>query len=178
MPFSQIGSPPTQLGPFKGPDDTLALMVQLALGDRGERSSMVREMTHHVVRGVQSKDYLSEMLAVRHFAATFFRYVNDAVGVEQVQDPQYSIEQIQKHGMAVGDCDDVATLIGSMTRQLGRETEFVVVGFGAPGNYSHVFVRAKEPKSGKWIVLDPVAGTQEADMLRKVTTWKSIRVDA
>jgi len=172
-----IGNPPQRLGPFMGPDDTLRLMVELALGDRGERSSMLREMTDHVVRELAPKDYLSEILAVRYFAAERIRYSNDALGVEQVRDPQYVASQIIQHGKAVADCDDTACFIGAMCRQLGRETEFVVVGFGAQGNYSHVFTRVKEPKSSKWIVLDPVAGTDEASMLRKVTTWKSVRVD-
>jgi hypothetical protein len=53
----------------------------------------------------------------------------------------------------------------------------VTVGFGAPGKYSHVFCRVREPKSGTWIVCDPVAGTDEAKMLRKVTTSRIWRID-
>ena|SRR5690606_13405015 len=170
-------SPPTRLGPFNGPDDTLRVMVELALGDRGERSTMVRSMKDHVIRSLQPKDYLGEIIAIRNFAAEKIRYSNDALGVEQVQDPQRMVEQIVSHGNAVGDCDDVATFIGALCRQLGRECEFVVVGFGAPGSYSHVFTRVKEPKSNRWIVCDPVAGTEEASMLRKVKTWKSVKVD-
>jgi hypothetical protein len=84
---------------------------------------------------------------------------------------------LPEHDVTVSNCDDVATFIGALCRQLGREVEFVVVGFGAPGNYSHVFTRVKEPKTGQWIVCDPVAGTDEAGMLRKVKTWKSVKVD-
>lgn len=177
MPLPIADAPPTRLAPFSGPDDTLRLMVELALGDRGERSSMVRSLKDHIVRKLQPKDYLGEILAVRYYVAEKLRYSNDALGVEQVQDPQRMAEEIINHGNSVGDCDDIATLIGALCRQLGRECEFVVVGFGPPGQYSHVFCRVKEPKSGKWIVCDPVAGTEEASMLRKVTTWKSVRVD-
>lgn len=177
MPHAIADSPPTKLGPFHGPDDTLRLMVESALGPRGEQSSMVRSMKDHVVRQVQPKDYLGEILAVRYFAHEKIRYSNDALGVEQVQDPQRICEEIVKHGKAIGDCDDSSCFIGAMCRQLGRECEFVVVGFGRPGNYTHVFTRVREPKSSKWIVCDPVAGTDEANMLRKVSTWKSVKVD-
>jgi len=170
-------SPPTRIRPFNGPDDTLKDMVELALGSRGEQSTMVRSMKDTIVRKVQPKDYLSEILAVRYFAHEKVRYSNDALGVEQVQDPQRICEQIVNHGNAVGDCDDIATFIGALCRQLGREVEYVVVGFGRPGLFSHVFARVKEPKSGKWIVCDPVAGTEEAKMLSRVSTWKSVRVD-
>jgi hypothetical protein len=82
---------------------------------------------------------------------------------------------LPEHDVTVSQCDDISTLMGCLCRQLGRETEIVIVGFGRQGSYSHVFVRVKEPKSGTWIVLDPVAGTDEASMLRRVTThqiWK------
>lgn len=178
MPFLPVGNPPQTLAPFTGPDTTLDKMVELALGDRGERSALVRATTDHVIRELAPKDYLGEIIAIRNFAAEHLRYANDALGVEQVKDPQYIAEQIIAHGKAVGDCDDCATFIGAMARQLGRTTEFVVVGFGPPGQYSHVFTRVLEPKSGKWIVCDPVAGSDEASMLRKVTTWKTRLVDA
>jgi hypothetical protein len=173
-----VDSPFTTIEPFSGPEDTLRKMVELALGDRGELSSMVRSCKDHIVRKLQAKDYLSEILAIRYFATERIRYSNDALGVEQVQDPQRIVEEINRYGNAVGDCDDIACFIGALARQCGREVEFVVVGFGAPGHFSHVFARVKEPKSGTWVVCDPVAGTDEAGMLRKVKTWKSYKVDA
>lgn len=177
MPHPIADAPPQTIGPFSGPDDTLREMIKLALGSRGEQSILIRTMKDHIVRKLQAKDYLGEILAIRNFAAEKIRYSNDALGVEQVQDPQRIAEEIIRTGNAVGDCDDIACFIGALGRQLGRECEFVVVGFGSPGNYSHVFTRIREPKSKKWIVCDPVAGTGEAEMLAKVTTWKSVKVD-
>lgn len=176
-PLPIADAPPQKVTRFTGPDDTLNLMVELCLGPRGELSTLVRSLKDHIVRNIQPKDYLGELLAVRHFAAEKIRYSNDALGVEQVQDAERMADQIVKHGNAVADCDEIALFIGTLCRMLGRETEFVVVGFGAPGHYSHVFARAKEPKTGKWVVLDPVAGTEEAGMLKRVTTWKAIKVD-
>jgi hypothetical protein len=53
----------------------------------------------------------------------------------------------------------------------------VVVGFGEPGQYSHVFVRVQEPRTSQWIVCDPVAGTDERGMLDRVTTWYTVSCD-
>lgn len=168
-------APPTTIRPFHGPADTVRTMIDAIVGPRGEQSTLVRGVKDHIIREVQPKDYFSEILAVRNFVHEKCKYSNDALGVEQVQDPERLCDQIVKYGKAVADCDDIATLMGCLCRQLGREVEIVIVGFGRPGSYSHVFVRVKEPKSGKWIVLDPVAGTDEAAMLRRVTTqqiWK------
>lgn len=170
-------SPPTVIRPFRGPADTVRTMIEMVKGPRGEQSTLVRSLKDHIVRELQPKDYLSELLAIRNYAAEKIRYSNDALGVEQVQDPERITSQIVEHGRAVGDCDDIATFIATLARQLGREAQFVIVGFGAPGQYSHVFARAKEPRSNQWIVLDPVAGTNEAGMLRKVTTYQFWKID-
>lgn len=168
-------SPPTTVRPFHGPADTVHAMITAIVGPRGEQSTLVRGVKDSIIREVQPKDYFSEILAVRNYVHEKVKYSNDALGVEQVQDPERLCDQLIKYGKAVGDCDDICTLIACLCRQLGREVEIVIVGFGKPGSYSHVFCRVKEPKSGKWIVCDPVAGTNEATMLRRVTTvqyWK------
>lgn len=165
-------APPSTLRPFGGPADTIRTMISMCSGPRGERSVLVHSLKNHIVRELQPKDYLSEILAVRNFAAERIRYSNDALTVEQVQDPERISDQIIKFGRAVGDCDDLALWIATICRQLGREAQFVTVGFGARGRYSHVFTRVKEPKSGQWIVCDPVAGSNEAAMLRRVSTYQ------
>lgn len=170
-------APPHSLGPFQGPQTTIELMRRQVRGDRGERSVKVRSVTENVVLGLQPKDYLSEIIAVRNFVASHVRYLNDPLTTEWTKDPERLIDEILERGEAVGDCDDIASLIAAMLRQCGREVEFVTVGFGAPGSYAHVFVRAKEPKSGRWVVCDPVAGTTEDAMLRRATTWKFWRID-
>jgi transglutaminase-like putative cysteine protease len=175
--LSAISTPQYTISPFSGPADTIRTMVDMVRGQRGERSMVLYGVTAEVVRGIQPKDYLSEILAVRNFVAEKVKYLNDPLTTELVRDPQNLIEQVMKSGKAVGDCDDIATLMAAMARQLGRDAEFITVGFGAPGKYSHVFTRVKEPKSGVWIVCDPVAGTEESRMLSRVSTWKSWVID-
>ena len=172
MPQAIADSPPTTLAPFHGPADTIGLMMQMTVGLRGEQSSLVRGVKDHIIRELPPKDYLSELLAIRNFVAEKIKYSNDALAVEQVQDPERLCDQILRYGKAVADCDEIALLIGTLCRQAGREIQYVTVGFGAPGHFAHVFCRALEPKSNKWIVLDPVAGTAEASMLRRVSTYK------
>ena len=177
MPFPIADAPPTTIRPFNGPADTVRLMIELLKGPRGEQSTLCRNMKDHIVRELWPKDYLGEILAVRNFAAERIRYSNDALGVEQVQDPERLCDQIIKFGKAVADCDEIALFIATMCRQLGREVDYTIVGFGEAGSYSHVFARVKEPKSGSWIVCDPVAGIEEAQMLSRVTTYQVWSVD-
>ena len=177
-PIVLAGLAKVDLAPFRGTEATLDLMAKYATGDEGERSHYVRNWTEGIVRRIAPKDYLSEILALRSWATgNQIRYTNDARHVEQVRTPLRSLAEIEQTGIAALDCDDIATLLAAMYLQIGREVEFIVVGFKESGNFSHVFVRVREPKTGKWIVCDPVAGANEAQMLSRVTTWKNRSLD-
>lgn len=137
----------------------------------------MRSFTERIIIGLQPKDYLGEILAIRHAAAEYCRYTNDPVSTEWVKDPERIVEEIEATGKSLTDCDEIACFIATLCRQVGREAEFVTVGFGEPGHYSHVFARVKEPKTGQWIVCDPVAGTTEDRMLGRVKTYQFWRID-
>lgn len=176
--YAQLAQvPPHTISPFSGPQDTIATMIKQIKGARGERSVLVRQVLEDIIRYVQPKDYLSEILAVRYWVAEHLRFSNDPRGVEWVRDPQRLVEEVLQYGITRADCDEIAELIATFGLQLGRDADLVTVGFGKAGSYSHVFARIKEPKSNQFIVTDPVAGTTEADMLRRVTTYKIWRID-
>jgi hypothetical protein len=170
-------APPTTLAPFRGPRTTIEEMRRAATGVRGERSVRVRSFTERIIRDLQPKDYLGEILALRYAEAEFCRYTNDPIATEWVKDPERIVEEIEATGKSLVDCDEKACFIATLCRQVGREAEFVTVGFGAAGHYSHVFTRVKEPKSGQWIICDSVAGTTERRMRDRVTTYQFWRID-
>ncbi len=187
LPFagSFLGRVPesVRMTQFKGPKDTLKAMTRIALGPRGEQSLLVRQFTELVIRDVWPKDYLGEILAIRNVqlqespfrkGARLFRYANDPRHVEWIKDPQRMVEEIHDQGSTVVDCDEQALMAAVMGMQVGREVEFVALGFGASGNLTHVGTRIKEPKSGRWIWVDPVAGPREreaAASAKEVLTW-------
>jgi len=171
-------SPVQSLGRFHGTDDTLKKMVEFARGPEGEQSSMVRQWVESIVRLLRPKDYLSEILAMRSWCTgPHLRYANDARHVEQVKSPVRILTEIQQYGVSNVDCDDLGTLLGTFGLCLGRNARLTAVGFGAPGDYSHVFACLQEPRSAEWIIVDPVAGTRELEMAKAVTTYKHISLD-
>jgi len=165
------------LGRFAGTDQTVEWMVKYALGEEGEKNLDVRQMAQLVIKDVAPKDYLSEILALRAWCmGPWFRYTNDAVHVEQIKTPLRILYEIKAYGRSMVDCDEIACMIAAMGMSIGREASFVTVGFGTPW-HTHVFCRLKEPKTGTWIVCDPVAGTDEARMLSRVRSHKTFGVD-
>jgi hypothetical protein len=178
LPTTLSNTPPSSLSAFHGHPDTLRAMVAAVQGSRGERSLLVRSITEQVVGRVEPKDYLGEILAIGYWVTDHVRYVNDPLHLERISDPQRLIEEVLARGYASGDCDDMASLISCMCLVVGRVAEFVVAGFGEPGQYSHVFARVQEPRSGAWIVCDPVAGSDPRGMLDRVTTFYAVSLDA
>ena len=172
-----LATRPVELSGFDGAPDTLRAMVRAAQGPRGEQSMVVRSVVDDIVAGLQPKDYAGEIVAVRNWVAENVRYTNDPIHVELVKSPQTIVEEYLARGVATGDCDDIACITGAMHLQLGRNCQLMPVGFGATGHYSHVFERCQEPRTGAWIVCDPVAGTHERNMLGRISTYQIWSLD-
>lgn len=181
-----VGTPATSdIRPYRGPVDTLAKMAEMALGNDGERSILVRQFTERVVRDIQPKDYLGEILAVRNALVQpspvrpwvpMLRYLNDPLHVEFLRTPRRLVQEINEHGTVNCDCDESACLSATMCLQLGRLVEIVAMGF-APKSLSHVAIRVQEPKSKQWILLDGVAGPREAQAANKAVEILTRRLD-
>lgn len=180
---SYLGLLPTSaVKPFRGAKDTLALMTTMALGDRGERSMKVHHFAQWVTRDVWPKDYLGEIISLRNAfvqlspwrpGVPLIRYVNDPRHVEVVKDPERMVDEILESGTTQADCDEIALLAGTLGLHLGREVEWVALGF-EPDSLSHVGTRIKEPKSDRWIWVDGVAGPKEisaAQRAKQILIW-------
>lgn len=176
-----LGEPPlvpkATMGAFTGAPDTLELMRQHAWGEYGEHSVLVRVVAEDIVRGLRGKDYLGEILAIRNFVMQRVRYLNDHLHIEYVKTPERLLWEVLQYGVAEADCDEMAELIATLGLCIGRQARFVVVGFGEPYDYSHVFAEIQEPKTSEWIICDPVAGSDERAMAERVTTYEIWSLD-
>lgn len=183
-PFLGV-EPKATVREFKGPKDTLELMAAHALGENGEKHMLCRWFTEYVIQDVHPKDYLGEILAIRNVfvqqspwraGTPLFRYSNDPRHVELVKTPRRMVEEIRERGATVVDCDDIACMAATMCLQIGREVELVALGF-EPKVLSHVGVRAKEPKTGRWIWIDGVAGPREREAAQRAKELMVLSLD-
>lgn len=137
----------------------------------------VRQLVEDICRDVASKDYLSECLAIYHYVCARTRYMRDPRTVELIRAP-YLIAIDLRHGRRVsGDCDDLSALLVAMFMATGAQCRIVTVAFRdviykGDRQYSHVFCQVREPKTGRWITFDPVAGLKTREMLARATHAK------
>jgi hypothetical protein len=173
--FWYADAPPTSRVGYSGAPQTIAVMAKAALEDA--KSFSTRRLAEAVCEQLDSKDYLSEYLALYYFLLQHTRYMRDPKRVELVRAPSLISDQIMAGHRPSLDCDDMATWLAAAIMSVGGQVEFCTVAFanlfyGGERQFSHVFLRATEPRARLRVVLDPVAAEKTPTMLRRVKAAK------
>jgi hypothetical protein len=130
-----------------------------------------------LIQNISGKDYLSEALAIYNGVLRYTRYASDPRTIELVKRPEWIIKQIGAGRTPSIDCDDMTGLLAALLLSLGREVRAVTVAFrdsfhAGTRQFSHIYVQFREPRSGLWITLDPVAADETNQMLSRVKALK------
>ena len=122
-----------------------------------------------------------KLAAVRSWVSDHYTFMFDPDGAEVLYAPDVQLATIQKYGRMKADCDDAATLYGSLCRSLGASVCIVCVGFsdserGLAGTvpFTHTWSQAAPSSEGKaWIEGDVTRHAQQIPMERiaRVKTW-------
>jgi hypothetical protein len=160
---------------YRGAPQTVGVLRRAALESQDKMS--VREFCEDTCGGLDSKDYLSEYLAIYYALLQRTRYMRDPRTVELVKAPYIIAEQMLRGGRPSIDCDDYSGFIAACVLAMGGTPRLCTVAFRdmfyeGRRQYSHVFCEAFEPRSNQWIVLDPVAAERTKQMLRDVRAIK------
>ena len=134
-------------------------------------------LAEEICRYLPSKDSLSEALAFYNFVLDNTRYMRDPRTIELVRAPWVIVQQIMAGHVPSVDCDDMTATICALAGISGAECRAVTVAFKdmfyqGRRQYSHVFAQVREPRTGAWITLDPVAGNKTEEMKRRVVAAK------
>jgi hypothetical protein len=157
--------------PYRGAPQTIGLLRKAAT--ESQRDPAVRVLVEKVCENLDSKDYVSEYLALYHFLLQTCRYMRDPRTVELVRSPAVISREILKGGRPNLDCDDMSGLLASWFLSCGGSAQFATVAFrdafyNGRRQFSHVFPQALDPRTGQWIVFDPVAAEKTPQMLTRV----------
>lgn len=133
----------------------------------------IRQLAEAACANLDSKDYTSEYLALYNLLLQRCRYMRDPRTVELVRAPYLVAQEILQGGRPNLDCDDLSALLGALVLAVGGSVRFVTVAFrnafyNGQRQFSHVFAQALEPRTGLWIVLDPVAADKTGEMMKRI----------
>jgi hypothetical protein len=149
----------------------MGVLKRAALDAQGDFT--VRTLVEKVCAGVDSKDYVSEYLALYHFLLQHCRYMRDPRTWELVRSPARISADILRGDCPSLDCDDMSGLLAAWFLAVGGSTRYVTVAFkdafyNGRRQFSHVYTQALDPRTGQWIVFDPVAAEKTGQMLQRV----------
>lgn len=163
---------------YRGAPQTIDVMRRAALESQG--NLIIRQFCEEVCRELDSKDYLSEILAIYHAVLQRCRYMRDPKTVELVRAPYVVAEALRAGQIPQLDCDDMAVFIAACMMSMGGHCRFVTAAFNdqfveGRRQYSHVWTDVFEPRSQQWIITDPVAADRTRKMamdVRHIKYWE------
>lgn len=125
-------------------------LKQMALNIRRDLTKpIVWETARRIVSQIAERDQVAQAKAIRAWCKARFRYVADPIRVDLQATPAYLLQQIERQGYVMGDCDDAATLTCSLCLAVGIEAQLMAVAFNRPdAPFTHVFTWAY-PRGGK-----------------------------
>lgn len=127
------------------------------LACKGSGHPVVIEAAQEAVRRAPERDDVATMDALLQDVRRRMRYTPDPLGTELVKAPWVAVEKSQDDPEPM-DCDDASCLLSSMLGAVGIKSKYVVVAANRsrPREFSHVYVKALDGKTGRWLALDPI----------------------
>ena len=129
--------------------------------NEGKRSERVRQIASGILTGktetgeweIPERDWQGEIAGAFSYVRDKVRYTRDIHDVELFQKADRTLE------LGIGDCDDLAILLGSILGNIGYPLMIRVISTGAP-TFHHVYLLAglppEDPK--EWVPLDASQG--------------------
>ncbi len=161
--------------PYRGAPQTISVMQRAVLESADH--VIVRNLAEEICQGIDSKDYMSEALANYYFLLGHTRYMRDPRTVELVKAPHVIASAILAGKVPSLDCDDLSLMLSALDIAVGCKCDFVTAAFAdqffnGERQYSHVFERVTDPRTGQCILFDPVAAEKTPQMLKRVKAAK------
>ena len=123
----------------------------------GKRSQRIREiasgiLTEKTPEGnwkIQERDWRGELAGAFNYVRDKVRYTRDIHDVELFQKADRTLD------LEIGDCDDIAILLGSILGNIGYPLLIRVISTGGP-QFHHVYLVAGIPPHAptEWVALD------------------------
>lgn len=133
-----------------GTRETLKHMRQLV--QQGKLNPDNRYLANDITAAVPAKDWNGELCALFNWVRANVRYALDPNEVETIQSAATTIK------LGYGDCDDISVLLATLCECAGHPCCFVALGFGAPGDFSHVVVIASGAGELPFVGMDATEG--------------------
>lgn len=128
------------------------LRVMRRLANAGVRDPLTVNAAAAIVQSANGYQPL-QASTLRGWLDLVTQFQADPVGVETIRTVPEMLGALQRNGVILGDCDDVAVLAAAMGKAAGLPARFKVLGFQPyPRPFKHVFTELHDGAS--WREMD------------------------
>lgn len=107
-----------------------------------------------IVRAIHGRDRPALIDEIAGWAAARLMFLEDPrIAGDWIRTPAKLLEEVRRHGVARGDCDDAAVLVAALGLAVGIPARFHAVAFSRGGPFQHVWTELFDGE--KWVVVDP-----------------------
>jgi transglutaminase-like putative cysteine protease len=144
---------------------TLELMAKFCR--QAMKSAAIVRYANEIIEANRPRDLVGQIETIRLFLESWFRFVNNPIGVQRIRTPLDMIRDIETRGLVMGACDDAAVLAATLGMANGIEARFRAVAFShqnvpdASAPFTHVIADLHD--GAAWRPLDV---TKPLDLLR------------
>lgn len=119
-----------------GTRETVMVMQRLAL--QGATQPRTREQVERIIRRAPARDLVAEARAVEAWVRNHMRYTRDGLTAETVKTVDRMLNDIEKHGKALLDCDDASVLTAALLLSAGHQPAYQLLGRGSVPHHVNV----------------------------------------
>jgi transglutaminase-like putative cysteine protease len=111
-----------------------------------KKNFAIRSLAERIASPVTGKNWYGQAEAIQNWVRDNIHYMQDVADVETLKTPLALVLD------PFGDCDDMASLAGTLLQAIGHPVRYVAVGTVEPGVFEHVYVETKI--GNRWVGMD------------------------
>lgn len=124
---------------YTNPEFTARQIMKYVAQTPIEIGNFIRRFTEKLLTRNTKAQTKSDLIELGRKLKNYVRYTNDYFGVETLKNPLGIIEDLERYGYVIGDCDDI-TLFGNLClSSIGYRVGCKIIEQCGEGYFSHIY---------------------------------------
>lgn len=124
---------------YTNPEHTAKQVMKYVANVPIEIGSFVRRFTEKLLSQNTTSQSKSELIELGNKLKCYCRYTLDCYGIETLKNPLGLIEDLERYGYIIGDCDDLTLFANLCLSSIGYRVGCKIIEQCNDGYFSHIY---------------------------------------
>lgn len=124
---------------YTNPEYTARKVMEYVASTPIEVGAFIRRFTERLIDFDTKSQTKSELIQLGSRLKNYIRYTLDTFGIETLKNPIGIIEDLQKYGYLIGDCDDITLFANLCLASIGYRVGAKIIEQYDEGYFSHIY---------------------------------------